>query len=605
MEAGVFLDGLAAHRHVRVTDCGAGVSAYNFTRQAFRKGLWDRYTMTARGLFARQGVIVGRGFDKFFALDQAGTGLDGLAFPVTATEKSDGFLASAFALDGRIRVWSKAGPTDYARAARRALDRRLSGTDRQRLHDLLADHDVSLALEIVLDDDPRLVRAPAADEATLLAVIANAPTQTLRPDLAGAVPLPRPRPLGAADDRAGLDRLVRTARDSHGEGAVLTDATGRMVKVKSDRYLALTRFRTAVTRVWQGTADHLPADMADVENALRRTRRWHRLPAYTATGPAGRPALDIPALLDGLPPRRSHIVRHPVGSALYTGMTGHTLHLADNQTILPALPDASIDTIMTDPPYGTGRDREYPDTYTPAAWQAMIEAFLRHAHRLLKPSGVCFTAVAAATLGYAQRIGDAIFTPAHRIATLTWTDRGQAGGRFTRGGTDYILVWARDRTRARPWSEPLPGVDDFMDTVRAAYQATGSDAQAAAAARAWARTHPDCPWAKEYRHSLRGVPARHVPLTARGHAYTYHVTAPDGRRLCPPGGWRCPQTTFTRLAAAGLIAWSGRHPRRILTLDPTKGTPPAPVIHRDRRHATDHPASLLGPVRFASPQDHR
>ena len=235
-------------------------------------------------------------------------------------------------------------------------------------------------------------------------------------------------------------------------------------------------------------------------------------------------------------------------------MTSHTLHLADNQTILPALPDATIDTIMTDPPYGTGRDREYPDTYTPAAWQTMIDAFLRHAHRLLKPSGVCFTAVAAATLGYAQRIGDAIFTPAHRIATLTWTDRGQAGRRFTRGGTDYILVWARDRTRARPWSEPLPGVDDFMDTVRAAYQATGSDTQAAAAARAWARTHPDCPWAREYRHSLHGVPARHVPLTARGRAYTYHVTAPDGRRLCPPGGWRCPQTTFTRLAAAGLDA---------------------------------------------------
>ena len=193
MEAGVFLDGLAAHRHVRVTDCGAGVSAYNFTRQAFRKGLWDRYTMTARGLFARQGVIVGRGFDKFFALDQAGTGLDGLACPVTATEKIDGFLAIAFALDGRIRVWSKAGPTDYARAARRALDRRLSGTDRQCLHDLLADHDVSLALEIVLDEDPRLVRAHA-DEVTLLAVIANAPTQTLRPDLAGAVPDPSAPP---------------------------------------------------------------------------------------------------------------------------------------------------------------------------------------------------------------------------------------------------------------------------------------------------------------------------------------------------------------------------------------------------------------------------
>jgi len=134
-----------------------------------------------------------------------------------------------------------------------------------------------------------------------------------------AVPLSRIRSMaltrGVVDPAQGggtliLERFVtaarhvetQCARDSHGEGAVLTDATGRMVKVKSDRYLALTRFRTAVTRVWQGTADHLPADMADVENALRRTRRWHRLPAYTATGPVGRPALDIPALLDGLPP---------------------------------------------------------------------------------------------------------------------------------------------------------------------------------------------------------------------------------------------------------------------------------------------------------------
>lgn len=282
----------------------------------------------------------------------------------------------------------------------------------------------------------------------------------------------------------------------------------------------------------------------------------------------------------------------------------HTLYLTDNTKILPALPAESVDTIMTDPPYNTRQSREYPDTFEPQAWRAMMDAFLRQAHRLLRPSGVLFLAVGQTMLADALSLGDAVFGP--KIALLTWTDpRGHAGNRFTRAGVDYIAAWAKNLSLAQPWTEPLPGIDEFMTTVAEAFAATGSDEDAARAGRAWARAHPEYPWAANYPRSVHGTPARHAPLTARGNPYRYTVTRPDGTRVCPPDGWRCPKTTFDRLAENGLIIWSGACPKRLLPLDPGKGRPPSPIIERDRRQATDHLAGLIGRGRFAAPKDHR
>jgi|GEM_PF-2548510 hypothetical protein len=282
----------------------------------------------------------------------------------------------------------------------------------------------------------------------------------------------------------------------------------------------------------------------------------------------------------------------------------HTLYLTDNNKILPALPAESVDTIMTDPPYNTRQSREYPDTFEPQAWRAMMDAFLRQAHRLLRPSGVLFLAVGQTMLADALSLGDAVFGP--KIALLTWTDpRGHAGNRFTRAGVDYIAAWAKNPSLAQPWTEPLPGIDEFMTTVAEAFAATGSDEDAARAGRTWARAHPEYPWAANYPRSVHGTPARHAPLTARGNPYRYTVTRPDGTRVCPPDGWRCPKTTFDRLAENGLIIWSGACPKRLLPLDPGKGRPPSPIIERDRRQATDHLARLIGRGRFAAPKDHR
>jgi tRNA splicing ligase len=63
-----YIDDLRANEYVREKDLGDGVSSFNFTRQAFFKGIWDDQTIHARGLFTKNGEVYARSYDKFFAV---------------------------------------------------------------------------------------------------------------------------------------------------------------------------------------------------------------------------------------------------------------------------------------------------------------------------------------------------------------------------------------------------------------------------------------------------------------------------------------------------------------------------------------------------------
>lgn len=75
------------------------ISAFNFNRQAFRKGIWDKQTMRARGLFINTDTeeIIARGYSKFFNIDERNeTSLPALTmnmqFPVQVYKKENGYL---------------------------------------------------------------------------------------------------------------------------------------------------------------------------------------------------------------------------------------------------------------------------------------------------------------------------------------------------------------------------------------------------------------------------------------------------------------------------------------------------------------------------------
>lgn len=66
-----FRRNLEQHRDIKERVMGNGLYAYNFTKRAFQKKLWDESTIQARGLIMdRSDHIVARGFKKFFTLGE-------------------------------------------------------------------------------------------------------------------------------------------------------------------------------------------------------------------------------------------------------------------------------------------------------------------------------------------------------------------------------------------------------------------------------------------------------------------------------------------------------------------------------------------------------
>ena len=98
--------------HVRQQPIEDGIVANNFDKTAFRKGIWNSMTTKARGLFTRGDQIVGRGFNKFFQIDQTPEAkLENLSFPVTVEKKWNGFLVITFwdKQTHQLRIYSKGG----------------------------------------------------------------------------------------------------------------------------------------------------------------------------------------------------------------------------------------------------------------------------------------------------------------------------------------------------------------------------------------------------------------------------------------------------------------------------------------------------------------
>lgn len=75
------------------------ISSFNFTQEAFRKGVWDEQTIRARGLFfnTNNGDVVIRSYNKFFNINEKeitkiGNLKRNLQYPVTAYVKYNGYL---------------------------------------------------------------------------------------------------------------------------------------------------------------------------------------------------------------------------------------------------------------------------------------------------------------------------------------------------------------------------------------------------------------------------------------------------------------------------------------------------------------------------------
>lgn len=110
--------------------------------------------------------------------------------------------------------------------------------------------------------------------------------------------------------------------------------------------------------------------------------------------------------------------------------------------------------VYLDPPFNSGRHfAEYDDALDPVAWRAMMLERLAAARDLMSDDGAIFVEIDDTELGSLQGAMDDVFGREQRISTITVVRSAatghKAGNRGPVNVTDYLFVYAKDRSRFR------------------------------------------------------------------------------------------------------------------------------------------------------------
>ena len=155
----------------------------------------------------------------------------------------------------------------------------------------------------------------------------------------------------------------------------------------------------------------------------------------------------------------------------------------DNLEVLKLLQRAycsKIDIIYIDPPYNTGSDLIYHDSFSEpitnylqqinaqnesspevygrlhANWCSMIYPRIRLARELLSPAGVMFISIGDFEISTLIKIADEVFGELNRIGIISRQMKtGNNQGDFFAPNIDYVLAYARDATVCNPFVDTL------------------------------------------------------------------------------------------------------------------------------------------------------
>lgn len=107
------IETLSQNEYLNIKELNNWLYSVNFTREAFKKWVWDNTTLKARGLFIdASGNVYARSYNKFFNIwEKPETNLEALPrtlwFPINVYYKYNGFLGIVWYKDGEVLYCSK------------------------------------------------------------------------------------------------------------------------------------------------------------------------------------------------------------------------------------------------------------------------------------------------------------------------------------------------------------------------------------------------------------------------------------------------------------------------------------------------------------------
>ncbi|WNM23521.1 site-specific DNA-methyltransferase [Demequina capsici] len=268
---------------------------------------------------------------------------------------------------------------------------------------------------------------------------------------------------------------------------------------------------------------------------------------------------------------------------------------------------------------GTGSDRAEERRLASARhakWLSMMYPRLLVAHSLLKETGVLIAAIDDNEHSRLKLLLDRVFGAENFAANVVWQGRGKNDARFSAGGLDYMLVYAKNKARLTEedvrWKEPKRGYDDVVDAARQAWTSSGGDPEKATTAfRDWWRTKPDTETGLQAYSEIdeTGRVFTRGPLASPNprENLMYDLLHPVSGQAVPmhPNGWRYSRETMDELVKDGRILFGADHttaPRRKLLLQEQDAQAIRSLVSYDRSNGTELLIGLLGTNVFDNPK---
>ncbi len=323
----------------------------------------------------------------------------------------------------------------------------------------------------------------------------------------------------------------------------------------------------------------------------------------------------------------------------------------DNLEALKLLQESylgKVNVIYIDPPYNTGNDFVYADDFAESNadylmrsgqkseagdrlvanteangrfhsdWLSMMYSRLKLARGLLTDDGVMIVAIDDHEHATLRLLLDQVLGAENFIANVTWQGSGKNDARYTAGGVDYMLIYARNerllRSRDTRWKEPKPGIDEVEAVARSAWQQSGADPEKATTIfRSGVRA---------IRADLEPAVFRYDQIDDQGRVFQagdpaspnprpnlmYEVLHPKtGKAVSTPtNGWRYSPETMNELITQGRVLFGPDEttsPRIKRFLAEQSDRVPYPTFTQSRMPGTKKLDDLLGADVFDYPKD--
>ena len=332
------------------------------------------------------------------------------------------------------------------------------------------------------------------------------------------------------------------------------------------------------------------------------------------------------------------------GASLNWDTAQDVLIEGDNLQVLKLLQNGyenEIKLIYIDPPYNTGDTFTYNDDFSVneadyliatgqvddqglattskketkgrkhAPWLTMMLPRLVVARRLLRRDGVFLASIDNNEVHHLRLLLDAVFGPENFVDMMTWQGGRKGDAKFTAGGQDYILIYARDKSSLKEscirWRERKTGLEPVYAMEKELIDKHGSNFDAAKEElRAWFDSLPEGNPAKQHSH---------YNFIDGGGAWTSdNSSSPNPRENLmykfkgyepPENGWRYELETMEKLDKEGRLIYPTGNATRIRIkkyLHDQETWAPGSSFYRDRSGASAALESLMGAAVFDDPK---